>query len=221
MTEMDQKNLLELRKRHHDYRRIVEFRALEEEEVNGKYIVEGTPLRFDERYLLFEYGGKKVYEIIKRGAFDGADYADVPLKYNHNDTRGTPARTTSKTEEGRLYINILEDRVDMRANLLPTSGGKDLYLEIKSGTVPQMSWAFTEDRSAEEVIETADEITFIVNKVLRVFDVSAVDFGANPNTSIYARRLGELDERFKLLDGQKRKAKATALLIKTKLMKEN
>lgn len=214
---MENKKELELRKLHHDYRRIVEFRAEEDAENNGQYVVTGTPVIFDQKYELFEYNGKKVYEIISSGAFENADYRDVPLKYNHNDTRGVPARTTAKSDQGRLYINVLPDRVDMRANLLPTSGGKDLYLEIKSGTVPQMSWAFTEDRTQEEVIETADEITFIVKKVLRVFDVSAVDFGANPNTSIYARRLGELDERTRLLDEQRRIAKAKALLIKTKL----
>lgn len=217
---MEQKDSIALRNLHHDYRRAIQFRAIEEEEKKGNFIVEGTAVVFEQKYLLFEYDGKKVYEIIKRGAFDNADYVDVPLKYNHNDTKGTPARTTAKGEQGKLEINILDDRVDIRANLLQTTGGKDLYLEIKSGTVPQMSWAFTEDRSAEEVIETGEEITFIVNKVLRVFDVSAVDFGANPNTSIYARRLGELDERFKLLDEQKRKKRAKALLIKTKLLKE-
>ena len=221
MEKAMEKNIKSLRDIHHDYRRAINFRALEEEEAKGNYVVEGTAVIFDHKYLLFEYAGKKVYEIIKRGAFDNADYADVPLKYNHNDAKGTPARTTAKGEEGKLVISVLDDRVDIRANLLQTTGGMDLYKEIKSGTVPQMSWAFTEDRDAETVIETEDEITFIVNKVLRVFDVSAVDFGANPNTSIYARRFGELDERAqKLLDEQKRKMRAKALLIKQKIKKE-
>ena len=88
----------------------------------------------------------------------------------------------------------------MRANLLPTSGGKDLYMEVEAGTVSQMSWAFIQDRESEVVTETADSITFTVNKVLRVFDVSAVDFGANSETTIYARRKGDLDERAQQLD---------------------
>lgn len=41
-------------------------------------------------------------------------YTDVPVKYNHGDSRGTPARTTSKTERGRLTISVLPDRVDVR-----------------------------------------------------------------------------------------------------------
>lgn len=216
-----EQNKIMLRDLHHDYRRPIQFRALNDE--NGQLIVEGTAVEFGKKYLLFETCGKKVYEIISRGAFDTADYTDVPLKYNHGDAKGTPARTSAKNEQGKLVINVSDEKLDIRANLLPTTGGKDLYLEIKSGTVPQMSWAFTEDRDAEEIIETDNDITFVVNKVLRVFDVSAVDFGANPDTSIYARRRGEVDDRFKLLlDEKKRARRAKALLIKTKLLlKEN
>ncbi len=202
---MSQSELQLLRDKFHDYRRVMEVRA-EAISENGDLILKGTPIIFEQRYLLFTFGDKKVYEIIKRAAFDGADYADVPLKYNHGDAKGTPARTTSKTERGRLTINVLQDRVEVAMNLLHTSGGKDLYEEVKAGTVSQMSWAFTQDRGQEEIIEKGDEITFIVNKVLRVFDISAVDFGANSETSIYARRLGDLDERAKALDERKCRA---------------
>lgn len=210
---MDENELLQLRTRYHDYRRLMEVRA-EPVGESGDLVICGTPIIFDKAYDLgFEFSGKKVYEIISRGAFDGADYVDVPLKYNHNDCKGTPARTTSKTERGRLTISVLADRVDMRANLLPTSGGKDLYMEVEAGTVPQMSWAFIQDREAEVLTETADSITFTINKVLRVFDISAVDFGANSATTVYARRLGDLDERARQLDELGRRAYITKIKI--------
>ncbi len=195
-------NDLQMRDFYHDYRRVMEVRA-EPISDNGDLLLKGVPVIFDKKYLLFEYGGKKVYEIIKRSAFDGADYADVPLKYNHGDAKGTPARTTSKTERGRLTIRVEQDRVDVEMNLLHTSGGRDLYEEVSAGTVSQMSWAFIQDREQEEIIEQGDEITFVVNKVQRIFDISAVDFGANNETSIYARRFGDLDERAKALDERK------------------
>lgn len=198
-------NSLQMRDFYHDYRRVMEVRA-EPISDSGDLLLKGVPVIFDKRYPLFEYAGKKVYEIIKRTAFDGADYADVPLKYNHGDAKGTPARTTSKTERGRLTIRVEQDRVDVEMNLLHTSGGKDLYEEVSAGTVSQMSWAFTQDREQEEIIEQGDEITFVVNKIKRIFDISAVDFGANSETSIYARRLGDLDERAKALDERKCKA---------------
>lgn len=205
----------QLRDLYHDYRRLMEVRA-EPVGEGGDLVLCGTPVIFDQPYKLFRYCGKDVYEVIERGAFDAADYRDVPVKYNHGDSRGTPARTTSKTEQGRLTINVLPDRVDVRMNLLPTSGGRDLYLEVSSGTVSQMSWAFTEEADSERIEEDAERITFYVRKVQRVFDVSAVDFGANPYTSIYARRRGDLDARAAKLDERKRQALLKKIDILTK-----
>lgn len=216
MPTMKKTNMAQLRDRYHDYRRLMEVRA-EETDDSEDLILSGTPVIFDKPYMLFKYNNKEVYEVIERGAFDEADYVDVPVKYNHGDAKGTPARTTSKTERGRLTISVLPDRVDVRMNLLPTTGGKDLYEEVKAGTVSQMSWAFTEDFTQERTVEEADKITFYVRKVLRVFDVSAVDFGANPETSIYARRRGDLDERAATLDERKRQALLHKINIKTKI----
>lgn len=191
----------QMRDRYRDYRRLMDVRA-EEIPDSGDLVLTGTPIIFDKEYLLFEYNGIQVYEIIRRGAFDNTDYRDVPLKYNHGDAKGTPARTTARTERGRLTISVLDDRVDVRMNLLPTTGGKDLYEEVKAGTVPQMSWAFIQEDNTEERVEQGNKITFIVNAVKRVFDISAVDFGANSETTIYARRRLDLDERMALLDEQ-------------------
>lgn len=208
--------LLQLRDKYYDYRRLMQVRA-EPKDENGDLVLYGVPIEFDKPYLLFRWNDKDVYEVISRGSFDGADYTDVPLKYNHGDSKGTPARTTSKTERGRLTINVLQDKVEVRMNLLHTTGGLDLYQEVEAGTVPQMSWAFIQDRESEEMLETADSITFTVRKVLRVFDISAVDFGANSNTTIYARRLGELDERAKQLDELKTEALRKKIQILSKI----
>ena len=203
---MDQNNIAAMRDNYHDYRRLMQVRALDTEQTGGDLIIEGTPVIFDQPYLLFEWGGKKVYEVIESGAFDEADYRDVPLKYNHGDSRGVPARTTSKGPVGKLEITVMQDHVGMRANLIKTTGGQDLYLEVASGTVPQMSWAFTTEPDSEKIVEDGESITFYVRKVKRVFDVSAVDFGANPNTTIFARRCNDLDERAAALDERRRQA---------------
>lgn len=213
-------DIIQMRDRHYDYRRMMEVRALPVAE-GDDLIVEGRFIDFGRKYVLFECNGVRISEIIAKGAFDEADYRDVPLKYNHGDNHGTPARTTSRNEKGRMTITVYDDRVEMRANLLPTSGGKDLYLEVEAGTVPQMSWAFTQDRSKEECIESMDgdvrEYCYVVHKIERVFDVAAVDFGANDNTEIYARRRDELDERLKMLDEHRAADKAKAIAIRAKL----
>ncbi len=207
---------ISLRDAYRDYRRLVEVRA--EASENGDMIIEGTPVIFGQRYKLFRWGETDIYEVIEREAFNETDMADVPLKYNHGDSKGTPARTTCKGEQGKLTLSLYDDRLEMRANLLPTSGGKDLFLEVKSGTVSQMSWAFTEEPNTTKIVEEKDkkEITFYVKKVARMFDVSAVDFGANPETSIYARRHSDLDERAAILDEEKRNRLIQQIELKTK-----
>ena len=215
MDSVVSKDGIKLRDLHKDYRRLVEMRA--EQSESEEMVLVGTPVIFDQPYKLFRTGGKDIYEVIERGAFDEADYIDVPVKYNHGDSHGTPARTTSRTEQGRLSINVLPDRVDVRMNLLPTSGGKDLYLEVQNGTVPQMSWAFSEDSDKTRMVEEKDKITFYVGKVKRVFDFSAVDFGANPETSIYARRRSDLDIRAKELDKLNRQALVSKIKILTNI----
>lgn len=208
---MPTKEVKIMRDDYFDHRRCMNVRA--ETAENGDLIVVGRPVIFNQEYELFRYGGKPVMEVIEAGAFDNTDMADVPLKYNHGDNKGTPARTTSKTERGHLWLTKTETGIEMKANLLPTSGGKDLFMEIEAGTVSQMSWAFTEVKDSGTIEELEDRIVFHVKQVQRVFDVSAVDFGANSNTTIYARRLGELDERTReltdrqLLAEQKQKIK--------------
>lgn len=85
----------QLRDLYHDYRRLMEVRA-EEQNENGDLILYGTPVIFGQPYKLFRWNNKDVYEVIECGAFDATDYTDVPVKYNHGDSRGTPARTTQQ-----------------------------------------------------------------------------------------------------------------------------
>lgn len=181
-----------MRTKYKDYRHPIECRA--ELAENGDMILTGTCVLFDHEYKLFDYGDMEVYETVDRGAFDHADMADVPLKYNHGDNKGTPARTTAKQERGKLTLIVDDQGVHMRANLLDTTGGTDLYKEVQAGTVPQMSWAFTVGEDGQSYEESEKRMTIHIKSVQRVFDVSAVDFGANPDTSIYARQRLDLDE---------------------------
>ena len=66
-----------------------------------------------------------------------------------------------------------------------------------------MSFAFTvaEDSYLEENLENGDVvITRTINKVGKVYDISVVDFPANPNTDISARSKGAIDGVIKRLE---------------------
>ena len=44
-----------LRDMHHDYRRLVEFRAEEPQDESGDLIIKGTPIIFGQEYKLFDF----------------------------------------------------------------------------------------------------------------------------------------------------------------------
>ena len=58
-----------------------------------------------------------------------------------------------------------------------------MYEEIDAGLIYQMSWAF----AVEEESYNKETHTRRIMKIKKVYDVSAVDLPANPNTNISTR----------------------------------
>lgn len=170
--------------------REVEFRATEDE---GKMILEGYPVVFDEETLIGdkEWGW---YEVIDKKALDNADISDVPLKYNHGDAKGILARTRN----GSLKLTIDEKGLKMRAELIDTTDNIDIYKCVKSGLLDKMSFAFN---VIDDVVEQKNgEIPKrIITKIGRLFDVAVVDLPAYDQTSIYARSKEIVGERLRNL----------------------
>lgn len=170
--------------------RNVEFRASKE---NGKMILEGYPVVFDKETLIGdeEWGW---YEIIDKKALDEADLSDVPLKYNHGDSKGILARTRN----GSLKLTIDNKGLKMRAELIDTTDNVDIYKCVKSGLLDKMSFAFNviEDEVKQEVGKTPRRT---ITKIGRLFDVAVVDLPAYDQTSIYARSKEIVGERLRNL----------------------
>src|SRR5690606_7752346 len=80
--------------------RMAEIRALPPpEDGENEMIVEGRAVVYDSPTVLYEIDGRKYYEVIAKGALDGADLRDVPFKYNHSDSVMVMARTRNQTLE--------------------------------------------------------------------------------------------------------------------------
>src|SRR5690606_4051121 len=73
--------------------RLAEIRAVTPDDNDNEMIVEGRAVVYDSPAVLYEIDGRKYYEVIQRGALDGADLRDVPFKYNHSDSVMVMART--------------------------------------------------------------------------------------------------------------------------------
>lgn len=146
-------------------------------------IVEGRAIVYDQPTVLYEVDGRKYYEVIQRGALDGADLKDVPFKYNHSDNVMIMARTRNKT----LELIPDEQGLRIRAKLANTTTGRDLYELIKRGDIDKMSFAFT---VAEQSYDR-DSRTRKITRFKRIWDVSAVDTPAYDQTYISARSFFE------------------------------
>lgn len=127
-------------------------------------------------------------EIIDAHALDDADMSDVVLRYNHNDTQYTLARTRNKS----LRLEVREDGLYFDADLIPTTTNKDAYLMVKEGLLDKCSFAFTIE---EEIYDEKQHLTTIT-KIGKLFDVALVDFPFYNDTMVEAR---SLDTRANLL----------------------
>lgn len=174
-----------------------EFIAAEDETAIS-YEVEGLASTFDDPYLLFEYNdafeGKKVevWEKVDRDAFKEADMSDTVFQYNHG------GHVFARTKNGTLELTATEEGLSVRADLGGTHGGRDMAEEIRGGYIDKMSIGFT---VAEDVTVTEEDpekilVTRTITRVKKLYDVSAVDFPANPNTDINARSMEQARQDF-------------------------
>lgn len=158
----------------------IERREAEGED-DGKMIIEGYAAVFDSETLIGseEWG---FYESIDKRAFEGANMKDVPLKYNHSDAVPILARTRNKS----LELKVDERGLFIRAELLDTSDGRDMFKRINAGLIDKMSFAFTV-KDEDVRIEKGETPHRKIMRFDRIFDVSVVDTPAYEDTSIYAR----------------------------------
>lgn len=189
---------------------LVEHRAEEGEEKN-EYLVEGYATTFGDPYFLFNWEGTDYYETIERGAIDAkTEMDDVIMQYDH--TGMVYARMHNNT----LSLFPDDHGLKVMADLSKTSDARNMFENIVSGNVYQMSWAFVVD--ADEF--DADTHTRKIRHIKRIYDVSAVSMPANPSTEIYPiaqqRINGAIEELRQELVERERKVKLLKILTEAK-----
>lgn len=150
-----------------------EYRNLGEFGTSDNYMVEGYASTFD-RYKMMTIDGKDYYEQIDRHAFDEADMTDVVFLRDH------AGRVLARTKNGAVELSIDDNGLHQRTNLGLTGASREMYEDIATGNYQQMSFSFVvaEDRYDK------DTRTRVIEKVSKVFDISAVAYPANPFTEI-------------------------------------
>ena len=186
-----------------------EFRTVDSE--NEKLIVEGHACTFNEPYVLYKDSDYEVCEQIDRNAFAECDMSDVIMQFDH------AGRVFARTRNNTLEVGPDNIGLFIRADLSKSSGGPDLYADIKSGVIDRMSFAFTVIEDKREVTEDRGSgITTVlrtITKIGKLYDVSAVSIPANDGTDISARNFGDgviaeiKAERLKVQENERRKAR--------------
>lgn len=146
-------------------------------------------------------------ETIDHGAFSETLAADPDVAFLLNHRGMTMARTRAKEGSDRtLSLRMVNEGLEADAWLNPKRQDvADLILAIDDGNIDQMSFAFM----LEEGWWSEDFSTFKITQLsLDRGDVSAVNYGANPYTSIAARSREILDDLAGLPAGAKRAALA-------------
>ena len=161
--------------------------------LNGIASVTDTPYEMYDAFGPYD-------EIVDRGAFTEtlASEPDVAFLVNHRGV--TMARTTN----GTLELGMVDEGLGTDAWLNPKRQDvADLVLAIEDRNIDQMSFAFM----LEEGWWSEDFSTFKITKLsIDRGDVSAVNYGANPYTSIAARSREILDDLGRLPEGARRAA---------------
>lgn len=159
-----------------------ELRAAKIEDDSNEMVVEGYALKFEKETQLYSW----LKESIARGALDDADMSDVVLDLNH-DMNTVVSRIGS--EQFPLEITVDEIGLFIRATIADTNLGKDLYKQIKSGLVRQMSFMADVEEVESTHVESDDSYVDVIKRIKRLYDVAAVTFPAYDDTNIEARAL--------------------------------
>lgn len=163
-----------------EYRSFEIMKRAKEEREEDSFIVEGYASTFEE-YELWEDDEMILRERIEPTAFDEADMSDVVFLLDHC------GRVYARTKNETITLTTDEKGLFTRTDLSKTSASRSVYEDIEAGNYSQMSFAFTvaADRFEEKRAEGEKTVyTRIIDRIAKVFDVSAVGFPANPTTNI-------------------------------------
>ena len=170
-----------------------------------KGIIEGRPIVYEQRTAIGDY----FYEESARGALDGADLSDVKFMINHDDGM-IPLARHRRGKRSSMDIVIDDDGMQIKTNLDVENNAtaRELCSAVTRGDIEDMSFAFGIMVSGEQWLDLDKPMPIRrITKISKVCEVSAVNDGAYPQTSIYARSTTPLDNDKSALDN----ARAAAL----------
>lgn len=185
---------------------INDFKATDDE-----YNIQGHSAVFDQVTSIGGYFD----EVIERGAFDECDFSDVSLFINHNMDMIPLARARGLNSDSTLKLEVDDKGLFIRAKLdiENNSEAKTLYSSIKRGDIDGMSFAFIIKKQTWENLDKEIPLRRI-QKISKVFEVSAVNNPAYTDTDISARDKRALEKEKKNIRSKDDKNELELLRLK-------
>lgn len=194
-----------------EYRNLGSFDVDEPDDVEERQrIVKGYASTFDP-YLMFEDNGVEYFERIAPDAFNDADMSDVVFLRDH------AGAVLARTKNGAISISTDDHGLLTVTDLGLTDAAKEMYEDIKVGNYQQMSFSFVVAKGGEHFEEEARKVTRVIDRIAKIYDVSAVAFPQNPGTGIGVSYRALFDGVIEEREAERLKAKRNREMLKLKL----
>lgn len=188
------------------FAQIVE-RDADDLEENKQYIVEGYASTFEPYTLWTTEDGVEIKEQISPDAFEETDVSDVVFRVDHEGA------VFARTSNGLISLEVDEHGLKTRIDLSKTEKARGIFEDIEAGMYPQMSFAFTVEREAWD----RETHTRHVEKIGKLYDVSAVSFPANPGTEIGVSLRDRINGEIEAETAERLEAERQRLILQLRL----
>ena len=182
-------------------------RGADDLEENKQYIVEGYASTFDPYTLWTTEDGVEIKEQISPDAFEETDVSDVVFRIDHEGP------VFARTSNGLISLEVDEHGLKTRIDLSKTEKARGIFEDIEAGMYPQMSFAFTVEREAWD----RETHTRHVEKIGKLYDVSAVSFPANPGTEIGVSLRDRINGEIEAETAERLEAERQRLILQLRL----
>ena len=176
-------------------------------EENRQYIVEGYASTFEPYTLWTTEDGVEIKEQISPDAFAETDFSDVVFRIDHEGP------VFARTSNGLVSLEVDEHGLKTRIDLSKTEKARGIFEDIEAGMYPQMSFAFTVEREAWD----RETHTRHVEKIGKLYDVSAVSFPANPGTEIGVSLRDRINGEIEAETAERLEAERQRLILQLRL----
>lgn len=157
-----------------EYRSFAQIIKRDLDDDNKKYMVEGYASTFEPYTLWTTEDGVEIKEQISPDAFNETDFSDVVFRIDHEGP------VFARTSNDLIDLSVDDHGLKSIIDLSKTEKARGVFEDIEAGMYPQMSFAFTVEREAWD----RETHTRHIEKIGKLYDVSAVSFPANPGTEI-------------------------------------